>query len=102
METTWQIEVFIPRSEFKHVYIERPDNAEGIEHSGHSVYLKAKFLMTITHDKSIDAFFNAPKKNIAPVRGKPDQVRTRGSQATNQSILPRGKFQPRGNHGNKL
>nr|XP_040569452.1 endoplasmic reticulum aminopeptidase 1-like isoform X3 [Lepeophtheirus salmonis] len=37
--------------------------------------LKAKFLMTITHDRSLDAYFNTPKKEISNVRGKPDQIR---------------------------
>ncbi len=31
--------------------------------------------MTITHDQDKVAFFNTPKKNVATVRGKPDQVR---------------------------
>lgn len=37
--------------------------------------LKAKFLMTITHDKNLHAFFNMPKKGSSQVRSKPEQVR---------------------------
>ena len=40
-------------------------------------HLKAKFLMTVTHDRNLVAFFNSPKKPNSPseVRGKPDQVK---------------------------
>lgn len=40
-------------------------------------HLKAKFLMTITHDKDTIALFNTPKKPDTgeEVRGKPNQVR---------------------------
>lgn len=37
--------------------------------------LKAKFLMTITHDSDLNAYFNTPKKSGAPVRGKEKQIR---------------------------
>ena len=37
--------------------------------------LKAKFLMTITHDRALRAFFNMPKKGSSEVRNKPDLVR---------------------------
>ena len=38
-------------------------------------HLKAKFLMTITHDRNLKAFFNTPKKGpSSEVRGRPDQV----------------------------
>ena len=38
-------------------------------------HLKAKFLMTITHDRDLVAFFNTPKKGVSSnVRGKPNQV----------------------------
>ncbi len=36
--------------------------------------LKARFLMTITHDVDKVAFFNTQKKNVATVRGNPTQV----------------------------
>jgi len=38
--------------------------------------LKAKFLVTITHDRKLKSFFNMPKKEQTPVRGKDDQIRT--------------------------
>lgn len=37
--------------------------------------LKAKFLVTITHDRSLKSFFNMPIKEQSDVRGKPDQLR---------------------------
>ena len=37
--------------------------------------LKAKFLMTITHNRGLQAFFNMPKKGSSEVRNKPDLVR---------------------------
>lgn len=37
--------------------------------------LKATFLVTITHDKNLKAFFNTPRKEQEMVRGKADQVR---------------------------
>ena len=37
--------------------------------------LKAKFLMTITHNRELHAFFNMPKKGSSEVRNKPDLVR---------------------------
>ena len=37
-------------------------------------HLKAKFLMTITHDRNFVAFFNTQKNFHDDVRGKPDQV----------------------------
>lgn len=37
-------------------------------------HLKAKFLMTITHDRDLVAFFNTQKNFHDDVRGKPDQV----------------------------
>ena len=41
-------------------------------------HLKAKFLMTITHDRNLVAFFNTPKKGVSSeVRGKPDQVKSK-------------------------
>ena len=36
--------------------------------------LKAKFTMTITHDKKLTAFFNMPVLEQSDVRGKPDMV----------------------------
>ena len=44
-------------------------------------HLKAKFLMTVTHDRNLVAFFNSPKKPNSPseVRGKPDQVKNNPS-----------------------
>jgi len=36
--------------------------------------LKAKFLVTITHDRSLKSFFNMPIKEVSDVRGKKDQV----------------------------
>jgi len=38
--------------------------------------LKAKFLVTITHDRNLKSFFNMPIKEQTPVRGKDDQIRT--------------------------
>merc|ERR1719474_1297834 len=38
--------------------------------------LKAKFLVTITHDKTLKSFFNMPVKEKSEVRGKSDQIRT--------------------------
>jgi len=37
--------------------------------------LKARFLMTITHDKETVAFFNTPKREVSEVRGRPNLVR---------------------------
>jgi len=37
--------------------------------------LKAKFTMTITHDKKLTAFFNMPVREQTEVRGRPDRVR---------------------------
>eukprot|EP00088_Acartia_fossae_P062121 TRINITY_DN7480_c0_g1_i2.p1 TRINITY_DN7480_c0_g1~~TRINITY_DN7480_c0_g1_i2.p1 ORF type:complete len:963 (-),score=180.19 TRINITY_DN7480_c0_g1_i2:184-3072(-) len=37
--------------------------------------LKAKFLVTITHDRSLRSFFNMPIKEQSDVRGKKDQIR---------------------------
>jgi aminopeptidase N len=40
-------------------------------------HLKAKFLMTITHDRNLVAFFNTPKKGVSSeVRGRPTQVKS--------------------------
>ena len=36
--------------------------------------LKAKFTMTITHDKKLTAFFNMPVREQTEVRGRPDRV----------------------------
>ncbi|XP_023337481.1 glutamyl aminopeptidase isoform X2 [Eurytemora carolleeae] len=38
--------------------------------------LKAKFLITITHSRSLQSFSNMPKKEESDVRGKNDQVRS--------------------------
>lgn len=38
--------------------------------------LKAKFLVTITHDREYHSFFNMPHKEQTAVRGRPEQVRT--------------------------
>ena len=36
--------------------------------------LKAKFLVTITHEKDMVAYFNTPRRALTPVRGKEELV----------------------------
>merc|ERR1719357_33373 len=40
--------------------------------------LKAKFTMTITHDKKLTAFFNMPVREQTEVRGRPDRANKGG------------------------
>jgi len=47
--------------------------------------LKAKFLVTITHDADLKSFFNMPVKETSPVRGKLDQIRTEFEESREMS-----------------
>ena len=48
-------------------------------------HLKAKFLMTITHDRDLVAFFNTQKNFHDDVRGKPDQIRDEFEESVEMS-----------------
>ena len=50
--------------------------------------LKAKFLMTITHNRGLQAFFNMPKKGSSEVRNKPDLVRDEFEETVEVRPLP--------------
>ncbi|XP_059093631.1 endoplasmic reticulum aminopeptidase 1-like isoform X1 [Tigriopus californicus] len=47
--------------------------------------LKAKFLMTITHDTEYSAFFNTPKKAVTEVRGKNNLIRDEFEETVDMS-----------------
>ena len=52
-------------------------------------HLKAKFLMTITHDRNLVAFFNTPKKGVSSeVRGRPTQVNSSIANLRRRTELP--------------
>lgn len=48
-------------------------------------HLKARFLMTITHDRDMVAFFNTPKNVEDDVRGKPNQIRDEFEESVEMS-----------------
>jgi len=47
--------------------------------------LKAKFLVTIIHDRSMKSFFNMPQRDQSIVRGKQEQIRTEFEESKEMS-----------------